>query len=175
MKKYFRMRRTWRRSVNSTVISSKPDNRPYATIDISGKQLEGMLDSGANISVLGNGSEGFLQSCGLSYHPFQTKVHTASGTPEQILGYVDALVTFNKQTKSLRLYIAPSLSQPLYLGTDFWKLFDIRITLSELVLPKGTEENSSESNAEANVEHILTDAQRQILEILEKILDIITL
>lgn len=48
--------------------------------------------------------------------PFQTAV---SGHSQKIDGFADVKVTFNHQTKYIRLFIIPSLSNNLYLGIIF--------------------------------------------------------
>lgn len=41
------------RDVASVFIQKPMDNRPYISVDILGKQIVGLLDSGANVSVVG--------------------------------------------------------------------------------------------------------------------------
>lgn len=84
-----------------------------------------MLDSGASISCFGNGAIDWLANHGLRWTRVVSSVRTADGTPQAVLGYLDLCVSYENKNKVLRLYVVPGLSQRLYLGIDFWKLFGI--------------------------------------------------
>lgn len=101
------------------------DRRPHATIKIENVKISGLLDSGASISCLGRGAVEFIESNNLKIKKLNCAVNTADGAPQEIIGYTDVSVTFNNESKPIRLYLVPSLSQELYLGVDFWDTFGI--------------------------------------------------
>ena len=100
-----------------------------------------MLDSGANISLLGKGCEKLISVAGLRFQTSPSLISTANGAKERILGYITVKIQFNNQQKPLRLFLAPNLSQPLYLGIDFFKLFNINFQINKLFLPPSNSDN----------------------------------
>lgn len=92
---------------------------------ISGIPYRGLLDSGAEVTVLGNGSEMFLENSGVRFYHQPSSLSTASGDKQRILGHIRTLVSFNGKKRWMRIFIAPGLTQNLYLGIDFWKLFNL--------------------------------------------------
>ncbi|XP_055838190.1 uncharacterized protein K02A2.6-like [Episyrphus balteatus] len=85
----------------------------------------GLLDSGASISCLGAGCLDLVKSEGVSFKSFCSKVRTASGQNQPIIGELTTSVTYKGITKQITLYLVPSLEQTLYLGVNFWKSFEI--------------------------------------------------
>lgn len=112
------------------------DGRPQASVSINHNQVIGLLDSGANISCFGKGAEETVNKLGLKWKRIHSAVKTADGVNQSIIGYADADVIYADQKHSLRLYIIPSLTQTLYLGIDFWKVFGIAPSISELSRPE---------------------------------------
>lgn len=89
-------------------------------------------------------------------------VHTADGSAQSVLGFVEADISFKEKSRSIRLYIIPSLKQELYLGIDFWREFGIAPTMiSELdnAQPCTSRKESSDDNV-----HLLTEVQASALE-----------
>lgn len=85
----------------------------------------GLLDSGANRSILGIGAAKVVKACKLQIHKADIDVTTASGQTLDVQGYVNLPITFNGETKIICALIIPSLKRRLLLGTDFWSAFDI--------------------------------------------------
>ncbi|XP_055584991.1 uncharacterized protein LOC129737854 [Uranotaenia lowii] len=111
--------------VNELILNLENDSRPFAKVTIFGLPLIGLLDSGANKSILGQGAEHFIQICRLKVLPVDLEVVTANGQNLKVLGYVSTPVTFNDSTKLIDLLVIPSLKQKLILGADFWVTFGI--------------------------------------------------
>lgn len=101
------------------------DDRPFANIEIEGEPLLGLLDSGANISVLGKDSLDFLKSIGKHFTKFSSDVATSDGTKQSIVGFIDLQVKYKDLEKFHQFFVVPTLKQQLYLGFDFWKSFGI--------------------------------------------------
>lgn len=129
---YFRERRKLHKMLVSSILMEGDDGRPYGTVKINNFNLCGILDSGASVSILGAGCEKFLEDTGLKLRGFPSSVQVANGAKQRVLGFVVADVTFNGQTFSHKLFLVPSLQQPLYLGIDFWKRVGIRPAVEEI-------------------------------------------
>lgn len=97
------------------------------------------------------------------FRKIKSVVRTVDGKSQDVLGFVETDITFRGEIRPLSLYIVPNLSLNLYLGIDFWRLFDL--------LPSGlvSELNSNLhtwSVSESSEQRPLTDVQRQQLKTL---------
>lgn len=108
------------------------DNRPYGTVFIEGKELKGLLDSGASLSVLGRNSLQFLKSIGKTFVSLNSNVSTSDGTKQPVVGVVYLLAKYNFQEHVHKFFVVPTLSQEVYLGFDFWRVFNIAPELHHL-------------------------------------------
>lgn len=126
--KYFSNKRELLHNISESIIHELGDNRPYAVVDIGSYKIRGLLDSGANITVLGKGSECFMSDPNIRLHSLTKSVQTASGHSANILGYICVPVTYQNKTHTMNVFIAPSLQQELYLGIDFWNIFGMTLT-----------------------------------------------
>lgn len=114
------------RAVISEVSNEFPlDIRPHATISIMGLHIRGLLDSGASISCLGCNGLKRIEALGLKMKPISKSIHTADGSAQPVLGYLDLVVEFKNKSKKVRFFVVPSLTQELYLGIDFWDKFGL--------------------------------------------------
>lgn len=147
----YKNRKILNRNIAESSIDSNTDLRPYADVTICGNVLKGLLDSGAQISCLGRNCINFVKNNEIPYScfPISKHVRTASGEPQEIIGFINIDIHFRNQVHNMRLFLIPSLDQQLYLGTDFWSTFKIAPSLipptnflSSLSLP----ENKSEDN-----------------------------
>lgn len=118
--KSFRLRRRLKKYVSAAVISDDPlDERPYADVIIADIPIRGLLDSGASITVLGSGSEEFVEKSSVRFYHQPTLLSTASGELQRIIGQIKAFVSYNGKQRLMTIFIAPGLKQNLYLGIDF--------------------------------------------------------
>lgn len=113
------MKRKMKTQIVSTILNDRQDGRPYAEVLINNVPFLALLDSGANISVLGVGSERFMEDDKFSFRSLPSLIKTASGQSKRILGYIFVKIKFQNKCRKMRLYLAPDLQQPLYLGIDF--------------------------------------------------------
>lgn len=111
------------------LVAIEGDNRPFAGINVLGLRLIGLLDSGAQVSILGTGSENLIRKLKLKLFNTTTKVTTAGGNRLEVKGYVNLPVTFEGETRILTTLVAPSMKRRLILGMNFWKLFNIQPTV----------------------------------------------
>lgn len=115
------------RVIDELFVQVQGDERPFVRVSVMGREMLGLLDSGAQCSVLGNGSENFVKSMKLTLYPSSVKVKTAGGNCVPVKGYVHLPITFNNTTKIINTLVAPELKRKLILGYgDFWKAFEVR-------------------------------------------------
>jgi len=125
-------------------------------IRLLNRTVYGLLDSGAAISCVG----GQLACEVLDKYDYKTitaNAATADGRSQPIVGRLKLDVEYNNVKNPLTIYIIPSLKQDLYLGIDFWRLFDLLpkcLNISEL-------ESVTESNGKVETDqHDLSEAER---------------
>lgn len=111
-------------SVNRAGESGK-DNRIYLEVEIEGKIIKGLLDSGASVSILGKGCREITEELELEITPIFYSVRTAGGQYHRILGMVNASVGYKGVRNNILFYLCPDLEQSLYLGIDFWRAFNL--------------------------------------------------
>lgn len=102
------------------------DQRPYAEVKICGEFLNGLLDSGANVTVLGAGGYERVRKWKLPIKPIQSQVRTADGTMRAATGCVDVPYELDGKEIVVRTLLLEHITKDLILGTDFWKAFDIQ-------------------------------------------------
>lgn len=115
--------------VSELNVELEGDNRPFAGIEVLGVRLVGLLDSGAQVSILGTGSENLIKRLKLKLFNTHTKLSTAGGNSLEVKGYVNLPVTFDGETRILTTLVAPSMKRRLILGMNFWRLFRIEPTI----------------------------------------------
>lgn len=126
------MKRQLFKNIESTVLSDKEDDRVFLKVKIGLEFITGLVDSGANITCLGQGCLEFLERNNLKYHPISASLKTAGGNVQNIIGYLDVVIQFRSSSSTFTIFIAPDLQQHLYLGTDFIRFFQLAPTLFPL-------------------------------------------
>lgn len=108
-------------------INTSPTRCPHLIVDILGERLHGLLDSGASITV--TSAVDILKRLNLKIIKNQISVQTANGCPLTCVGFAYIPYTFNGKTKVVPTAVIPEIAKKLILGTDFWKAFDIELTV----------------------------------------------
>lgn len=164
----------FKRQLSQAVISevsqtTSVDTRPHATVIINGGlHLRGLLDSGASISCFGHNGLERVEQLGLKMKSASQLIHTADGASQAVVGIVEVEISYLDKSKIVKLYVIPSLSQELYLGMDFWKLFGLA--------PVMVEELSVSSNPqlfpvpETNIHDLTEDQQAELDSIKQQFL-----
>lgn len=138
IKQYWYNKKRDHKICSATIIRDFPveyDPRPRILVQVADATINGLLDSGASISILGTNCLSLLNNAGVSYHKVSSNVQTADGTRNQIIGEVFLEVTFANRTERVKFYLVPTLKEELYLGIDFWSKFHIAPTfINELSL-----------------------------------------
>lgn len=104
-------------------LNIKPSKCPHVFVRIVDSNIEALLDSGAEISVM-NSIE-LVHRYNFKIHKTNIKVDTAGTADHNCLGFINIPLTFNNVTKVIRIYIVLEFSKPLILGVNFWKAFKI--------------------------------------------------
>jgi len=97
----------------------------FADVEIQGRRMKGLLDTGASVSLLGRGCWELVDELGWTVQPYTSMVRTAAGASRPILGRVVLPVKYKIRTKEIVFYMCPDQQQDLYLGIDFWRAFEI--------------------------------------------------
>lgn len=108
------------------------ENRPHASVCIFDKQINGLLDSGANVTVVGNGAENLFQDFEIEKYKQKSFVKTADGTKLQARESILLPIKFNNQVKYIQALIIPEISKALILGMNFWHAFGISPVIDQI-------------------------------------------
>lgn len=133
----YKKRRDYSKLLESTILHGS-DDRPYIKVRVFNDIITGLLDSGANVSVLGQNCLEFLQRNNIPYRPVKSSLSIANGSRQNVLGFCKLPICFKNVTKDIVFYLVPTLGQEAYFGTNFWREFalapDIIPTVSSLEL-----------------------------------------
>lgn len=152
-----------KKMISSSIVNEFADDRAYAKVEINGESIMGLIDTGANITCLGRNALDFLEKCQLKLISLSSDVQTADGTKRTIKGFCKAQIKFQNEAKEISLFVAPDLDQPLYLGTNFIKMYN----LAPKIFPPALISEVSSVNKDPK-KHILTPLeQRQLEEIID--------
>lgn len=105
------------------------DSRRFAEIKLFNDTVVGLTDSGTSISISGSGALEFLNKHNVNFTSVYSNVKTVSGNTLSIIEKIKTNVTWKNIEKPLSIYIAPELSQQLYLGFDFFKVYGLDVHL----------------------------------------------
>ncbi|KAL7729480.1 hypothetical protein ACLKA6_009036 [Drosophila palustris] len=140
----FKRRRQVKRQVVAAVARTvRSDPRVFAEFSLGGRQMRGLLDSGASVSLLGRGCRELAEELNLPVKPYVSTVRTASGEDRSIIGRLVVPVEYKGEVKDVVLYLCPYLEQTAYLGIDFWRIFGIApdVVGSEVPVVEAIDEN----------------------------------
>lgn len=112
--------------------SLKEDQRPYAKVEICDEEIYGLLDSGANVTILGKGAYERVRKWKLELVPIKLSVRTADGAEQKLDHRADVPFHYAGQRKVVSALLIESITRPLILGIDFWKAFGIFPSCEEL-------------------------------------------
>lgn len=102
------------------------DIRPYLNVKILDLTLCGLLDSGAAVSIIGNGAHQKLLNLGYSLETSKDFLVTvANGSECNTIGFMTLPITFNGITKVIKFFVIPSIVSNIIFGVDFWKEFNL--------------------------------------------------
>lgn len=109
------------------------DSRPYVAFTVRGCQFQGLLDSGAQISVIGNNFHHTFINMGFNLETTKFTAATADGKPQTVIGYLTLPVRCAKHIRTIKFIIVPSITTNIILGINFWSAFKLFTKLSDNV------------------------------------------
>lgn len=137
------------------------DKRPYAKIKIFNTEMKGLLDSGANLTVLGKQSKEYIKIWPVSWRQTKLKIRTADGTSHLAQKVAKIPVSFAGKEAEIDIHYLPSISKLLILGTNFWQAFNIQPTICEI--SQEIEEPDNKVSTD-KIFHILSSTQQKQLD-----------
>lgn len=149
--------------IESTALITVPknDRRPHLNVIINGHSMIGLLDSGANITILGKGAENIIKTLDANSENQHLIIRTADGSEHKTSAVVSVPFTVGNETKNVRTLIIPTITTQLILGTDFWDAFNIRPIICCAI--KDDEDEQPKFDP-VNVKHELTEEQQCLLK-----------
>lgn len=106
--------------------SCQGDNRPYLEVDIFGIRMSGLLDSGANHTIIGNPGWAVLKNIGLTLLPSHIKTCSVANNEQcSVLGTVSIPFKLENKVKVLSALVIPDVTHYLIFGMDFWLTMEI--------------------------------------------------
>ncbi|XP_058814583.1 uncharacterized protein LOC131678442 [Topomyia yanbarensis] len=106
--------------INEAIVSLECDNRYFLKLKILGVEIMGLLDSGSNITAMGNQCGNVLEHFGVNKLDQEINLKTASGEKLEIVGFTDVPLTVQNRTKMFPCLIVPKLGSKCILGVDFF-------------------------------------------------------
>ncbi|KAH8279991.1 hypothetical protein KR054_001545, partial [Drosophila jambulina] len=91
-RKYYGELRMEQRDIISAIVGH--DRRPYAEIILLDRQISGLMDTGASISCIGGELAKELLENGVEFRKMSTKVHSAGGQAQEIIGKFKTIVEY---------------------------------------------------------------------------------
>lgn len=149
------------KDINAIFTTNGSDKRPYATISIFGSPTKGLLDSGANISILGKGSDKFIENKTINWRAAKTRIRTADGTAHWVKRIAKIPISLAGKEIEVDFHLLPTIAKPLILGTNFWQAFNIRPTIFEIDTETTELENPT---VQEKIFHTLNPEQQKQLE-----------
>lgn len=100
--------------------------RPIITVTINQIEVNGLLDSGASISILGQKCVQYLDHWNGKEKKSTMKVKTADGRVHECSKSVILPIHFKGKHRNIRFYITPTINSSTIFGTNFWEGFNIK-------------------------------------------------
>lgn len=150
--------------INSLIFTIRNDNRPYAEVYVGKKKLIGLLDSGADVTVLGKNAEKLIEELNLQKYEVNASVRTADGTKHNVSTYVKIPFTYDAHTHTISTLVIPTLSKQLILGMDFWRVFRIELFVGDECDFTMNEIERIAKTSPVEIPHDLTPDQTQELQ-----------
>ncbi|KAJ8979039.1 hypothetical protein NQ317_005143 [Molorchus minor] len=101
------------------------DERPYLRVNVLGRTLMGLLDSGASVTILGQPGWDKVKDLNFRLVEEKTKIRVANGDLCESLGYCEIPFSLRSRIKLVKVLIVTGLPHTLILGANFWRLMGI--------------------------------------------------
>lgn len=118
--------------VNYVFSQRAEDVRPHLEIEIFGKRIVSLLDSGATRSIIGKSGWEILQDLGVTVdNELSTECFVADGSPSQSIGSVRLPVKLKDQVRVINFLVVPNFKPAVILGVDFWTAMNITTNIHD--------------------------------------------
>lgn len=114
------------RTVASARIDLHSDDRPYLFVNIFANKYKGLLDSGAQTTIINEKLLTKLTHHNLKLKPCNVVITTADGSKHRALGYVEIPFVVKGIQRIIATLAVKQASIELILGIDFWNAFQIK-------------------------------------------------
>lgn len=111
---------------SSTIFNLTNDKRPYLYIKVKDIKLRGLMDSGAQSSIMNEHTYEQLRLDGLKLEKCDVGISTVDGTKHDSLGYVNLPMTVRSVKRIIPTLVIREMETPLILGIDFWNAYRIK-------------------------------------------------
>ena len=103
------------------------DERPYLSVSVLGREILGLLDSGASRTIVGSLGISFLHKLGLEIDTKSdvTSCKVANGEHCSVSGVIRVPFRLRDRVRVIEVLAVQSLPLNLILGTDFWRKMGI--------------------------------------------------
>lgn len=108
------------------------DQRFHAAVEIEGERFVGLLDSGAEVTVVGPRFQELIASGRVRTKPAMFSIRTADGTVHTTEHVLVLNINYLGHAHVLEAPMLLSLKHDLVLGVDFWLKFNIRPAINEV-------------------------------------------
>lgn len=142
------------------VINTKLDDRPYIQVQIFNHTFNGLLDSGATVSLMKKPE--FVNQEDLL--PTSVRLKAANGTQMSVMGYLMVPIKYGELEKMVPVIVVEDSEQELILGITFWKAFGLKVISGNEEIQLVSKEEKQEMLNKVEPEVSLTDEQLKLLK-----------
>lgn len=146
--------------ISALIQTIENDNRPHANVKIFDDKFVGLLDSGANVTVMGKDYCSYSPKWGLDISKKRSSVRVADGNQLRSLGTILLPFEYNGKRKYVNVLIVPQIDRKLILGMNLWHAFNINPIVSEISYEKAVD-ISLKANLTANQRTRLADTLKR--------------
>lgn len=111
--------------VSPVVCKQQNDNRIYLKISINNKTFMGLLDTGAQMSIISERLYRHFSAFDYKLQRTTTSAVTADNSPLKVMGMLTLPVIFKNVNKNFDFIVVPGLTSELILGMDFLFAFNL--------------------------------------------------
>lgn len=140
------------------------DTRPFARVGIDGIMVEGLLDSGANISCIGSDLATQINLDHFHKEFMPVRVSMADKSVHNLNTIYDIPYQFHGKIDVVQTIVLPKLGSNVILGMNFWNCFGITCAVHAL------EVDDVELHNTVTIAHQLTPEQERQLEAVKQFL-----
>lgn len=107
--------------LNYILSQAEKGECPYIKVTIFGREVYGLLDSGANRTFMNASLWSYLRGLGMTLSGSRTECHLAGNDVSvTCIGSVHVPIQLKDRVRSLEVVVVPDLRHTLVLGVDFW-------------------------------------------------------